>query len=290
MPGLPDQLLETIVFLYQTEEDAEVDSPSGGCGWLTSVPWSSNPNQHHIYVVTNRHVVFDLGAPIVRANTKSGDVEIFSLTHIDWTEHGSSDLAVARINLTYEHKWAFILPKDFLTQESIDMYNVGIGDTAYSAGRFINLRGQKQNRPVVRFGNIALMPPADINGEDLLLVEMRSRTGYSGSPVFTYIDPALQRWRRAEGTKYISLGTETYGPWVLGIQSGQIKPEGPELEDEEGEYTGMTTVVPIEKLTELLEMDKVVSERRQYEKDNPSLIESQSVPTETEGPRNCGQS
>jgi hypothetical protein len=57
-------------------------------------------------------------------------------------------------------------------------------------GRFIDHDGGTANRPAVRFGNISVMPaPIARRGYskvDYFCVDMHSRSGFSGSPVFAY--------------------------------------------------------------------------------------------------------
>ena len=66
--------------------------------------------------------------------------------------------------------------------------NIGIGDEAIAIGRFINHDGNQRNQPSVRFGAIAQMPKdkirTDTGEQDAFLVEIKSISGYSGSPVF----------------------------------------------------------------------------------------------------------
>jgi hypothetical protein len=272
VPNLPHDLLYSVVFLYQTPNDAEHGKPTGGTGCLVGLPWESDSAHHHIYVVSNRHVAIDSGASVVRLNTKAGSTEILDFTPDEWTKHEQgADLAVVPIKPSDEHQWMFHSTGDFLSQSRIDEHGIGIGDDVFSVGRFVDIAEQRQNRPVVRFGNIALMPPENIDGEDVLLVEMRSRSGYSGSPIFVYVSPTHVRFlsqlmRETRRTYDTMLSTEMYGPWILGIQKGQLNAVGPEISEESGSQTGMTTVVPIQKLVELLDMVELKDKRQSIER------------------------
>jgi hypothetical protein len=109
------------------------------------------------------------------------------------------DLAIVYLGLDYHlpFKVGYVHEADFLSEEHVHGANVGAGDDCFMVGRFITHQGQQQNTPAVRFGNISMMPGEPIwqdarrFGQVAYLVEMRSLSGYSGSPVF---------WQRPRGT------------------------------------------------------------------------------------------
>ena len=97
---------------------------------------------------------------------------------------------------------------------------------------------------------------------------MRSRTGFSGSPVLIYIEPLSPRM--------VDLGDKTHqelmrrrfgGPWLLGVHWGQLPITGPDGADDEGAASSaMITVVPYSALSALLlEDERVIEQRREYE-------------------------
>lgn len=283
---LSKDILESVVFIYDGA-DAALDQSHpnhdlGGSGWLVGMPWKTNPHWAHVYVVTNKHVICRSDFPVVRVNRKNDEPDVFPFSlPADWHFHGSADLAIHRIELTQEHQFKYEGRNRFLTSEHIEKYAFGEGDSVFSVGRFVNFTGQPENRPVVRFGRVAMMSPATIDDEELLLVEMRSRTGYSGSPVWIYIDPVATRWARGNENTRIDIGSPSIGPFLLGVHSIQLFGEGPDSEDDAmGAQTGMTGTVPIEKLEELLNMPKVKEEREQVEKDNPPKGQYESAITE----------
>src|SRR5260370_1057024 len=65
------------------------------------------------------------------------------------------------------------------------------GGSGFLVGRFVNHEGRQKNSPSVRFGNLAMMPGEPVyhkhsesQGEESFLVDIRTISGYSGSPVF----------------------------------------------------------------------------------------------------------
>ncbi|MCA1703536.1 MAG: hypothetical protein LC808_09870, partial [Actinobacteria bacterium] len=100
-------------------------------------------------------------------------------------------------------------------------YEVGEGDEVFFIGLFSEAPGRKRSQPIVRFGNISLMPREPLLldlGEgsgriraDAYLVEARSWGGYSGSPAFVYFPPD----RHLD-----SLKSKGWGPALLGLVQG----------------------------------------------------------------------
>ena len=72
--------------------------------------------------------------------------------------------------------------------ERLANWNIGIGDEVHAVGLFSEAPGHQTNMPIVRVGNIPMMPTEQIQTDmgyaDVYLVEARSLGGMSGSPVF----------------------------------------------------------------------------------------------------------
>ena len=59
MPPIPPDLLESVVFVYETETDARAGTNWGACGFLIGVPFDGMGEKgqpRHMYVVTALHV------------------------------------------------------------------------------------------------------------------------------------------------------------------------------------------------------------------------------------------
>jgi hypothetical protein len=149
-------------------------------------------------------------------------------------------------------------------------------------GRYINHEGKQFNRPFLRFGNLAMMPE-DVWQEDLgryqesFVVDMRSASGFSGSPVYVFFGDY--------GPRGVDLGPpmdledinkllETHkwsskmGPrWLLGVDWGHLPIPidiwDPQTRKKTGEaviHGGMSGVVPSWKITELLLDERLMSQ------------------------------
>src|SRR5271170_5484166 len=71
---------------------------------------------------------------------------------------------------------------------------IGPGEDVFMVGRFIDHDGKDANIPSVRFGNISTLPqpieqPSGSTNNKSFILDLHSRTGYSGSPVFVYRTP-----------------------------------------------------------------------------------------------------
>ncbi len=75
----------------------------------------------------------------------------------------------------------------FATDEIIKDQNIGLGDEVFITGLFGYVAGSQKNIPIVRVGNIAMMPDEKVPTEgepmEAYLIEARSMGGLSGSPV-----------------------------------------------------------------------------------------------------------
>jgi len=198
MPRFDDSIIDCVVYLYPSEAAAEDGEKIGGSGFLVGAGLADENRtivSHLPCVVTNRHVVRD-GNMVVRINTRDGGTDIVALDGEEWIYHpDGDDIAVCPIGLHFMHKCKCIPDLGGLNNRKIiDQLDIGIGDDVVVPGRFINREGKNQNTPALRFGNISQMPKepmimSDGFAQEAFLVEVRTLSGYSGSPVFLYILP-----------------------------------------------------------------------------------------------------
>jgi hypothetical protein len=284
VPWIDPNYLESVVYLYPSEADAEDGNRIGGSGFLVVVPVIAidRPIGGVACVVTNQHVIHS-GNMVVRINTVDGGKDIIALDGVKWYSHpDGDDVAVCPIQLAAgTHRFRCVPTASFLTKQIIDMFEIGPGDETFVIGRFVNHEGKQRNVPSVRFGNISQMPgePIVIDGyrHESFLVEARSISGYSGSPVFVYLPPQVDagldpqlKQMVTEGklslpgvsSKRINIPIQL-GPWLLGIDFCHIRWDEPvwsrltknPVSDDWfiKSNTGMMGVVPAWKLHEVLE-------------------------------------
>lgn len=225
---IPDDLLDFCVYLYPTEAAAQSGSIAGGSGILLGTHSTNAAGMSHTYVVTNAHVIANLATPVLRINRTDGSrSEPYPTDAKDWLPGQPDDLSALPMGLLPTSS-SLDFDEWGATPEELAEHNFGAGDDVFMVGRLTVQRGREseRNRPVVRFGNLALMPGEPVrDGRNVpveaFLVDMRSRSGFSGSPVFGEIPPGSLRFKDGLASSEAATFTATY--WLLGIDTGHIE-------------------------------------------------------------------
>jgi hypothetical protein len=274
MPRIPDAALEGIIYLYSSVVDAQNDSRSGGSGFFIMDPSVVVSDLGVLYAVTNAHVIED-GNTVIRLNTKDGKFATFDYTEQQWMIHpDKDDIAICAMETLNPnlHIHKEITPEMLLKREEIAAFRIGPGDDIFVVGRFINSQGKVRNIPSVRFGNISQMPFEPIEQgrvfgkfqQESFLVEARSISGFSGSPVFLILRASDSRQEPG-----FQLSTDVFR--LLGIQWGYIRDWEPVWDSAEATglrvhlNTGMMAVVPAWKLGDLLRSEALREHKRKVE-------------------------
>src|SRR5262249_39177458 len=188
-----------------------------------------------------------------------------------WLLHPTDDVAIARLDEAQNAGARYtVIPSTFLvTKEEITNRDIGVGDDVIFVGRFMPYDGVEINEPSVRFGNVSMMPKQPIPREDgthqeSFLIEARSLSGYSGSPVF-FCE------RHGLGHRHI---LPEFDLRLLGIDWGHMHLNQPVLMQGGAMQhpdlvvqanSGMMGVVPAWKIQELLDHPALVAERNAIE-------------------------
>jgi hypothetical protein len=304
VPRIADFIMDCSVYLYQTEIDARDGVNYGGSGFLVHIPTKSDPARGYIYAVTNKHVI-DHDCGVLRLSKKNGGIDTISTQYSDWfLDADGDDLAVLPMDIKDFFRWWSVPVDRFVTRELIEAYNIGYGDEAFMVGRLENHAGKQKNTPIIRFGNVSLMadpsePIAVAGGREQegFLVECRSLSGFSGSPVFvsteqTYRGVEMQELIQGDGAIVHSSSDGmggainkpvmlhgTYGPWLLGIDWGHVpiwKPVFDAKIDDISHYkpdhwvqrnSGIACVLPAWHIMDTLNVEVLVKEREREEKE-----------------------
>jgi hypothetical protein len=189
-------------------------------------------------------------------------------------------------------------PDNFVPNETFKE-KVGLGSDVAVIGLFRSHFGENRNVPIVRIGNISALPGEPVYTKyagylQAYLVESRSISGLSGSPVFAVADTALfvveaLAQRGMPKTQHLAL---------LGLMHGHF--DVPNLNEdvvsdddmpERSVHTGIGVVIPIEKIIEtlnhpdLIAMRKKTVERLRDRKGaTPDLIDEADLPASDENP------
>jgi hypothetical protein len=152
--------------------------------------------------------------------------------------------------------------------------NIGIGDEVHAIGLFSAIPGNHSNMPIVRAGNIAMMPTEQIQTElghtDVFLVEARSIGGMSGSPIF--VRPTLRQRLKNENGEVVNAFCTGSGETLLGmvqghwdIREGEINKPSFTNDRKRGVNYGIAVVVPAQKIYETLYSEPLVAMRNKIE-------------------------
>jgi hypothetical protein len=261
MPRIPEITLDGVAFLYPRAEEAHAHAKIGGtCAFIGRRVYVDGVLKpiYVPYAVSNRHVVWTGGCPVIRINRRDGGKpDVIELECDDWIVHpDGDDLAIANLTGKIDqaiHKISFIGDEKFVTPTLIQVFGIGLGEEVLMMGRLVNHQGRRENRPIVRFGSLSMMPEPIWNkgiSRDQLsfVVEMRSRTGFSGSPVAVY---------RTIATTLTDVPVRDFFAF-LGINWGYIL-------DEDGENTWLNGVVPAWKIAETLEVPALKKHQKEAE-------------------------
>jgi hypothetical protein len=268
MPRISDQLQHSIVFLYPSEEAARAGTGAGGTGFVVAFRANDHAEPFH-YLLTNVHVAKG-GNCALRVNLVGGGVDILALPSGVWTGHPHGD-DIAACAVSPQPSWA-LTALDWndcaMTKKRMTEFNIGVGDEVFMLGRFVSHDGLHLNEPLARFGNIAMMPGLPVKdgrgiSVEAFLVEMRSLSGFSGSPVFVYMGPGTYR---GNGTM-MPFYKEAMG--LMGIDTGhkttmarpRNRNNGVDSDLEVAINTGISIVSPAWKIDELLETGTLASDR-----------------------------
>jgi hypothetical protein len=292
MPRIEDRLLKAVTYHYDSAEAAERGEP-GGSGFLVGEP-TEIPEAVFLFAVTNAHVAKQF--PVVRT-AGPRETRLFVRRWEDWYRHpDQDDLAVTPIGFALKdardshvdcvpREW-FVTPEHF-SHASMDEddpiplgWPFGPGDEVVMLGRFLAHDGADENRPAARFGNLAMGVTVPIQHQWgftqwSFLVECRSVSGYSGSPIFIF----RPQTTFSAGLLPIGADPATHGkrglPRLLGIDWGNLDRVGPndyavDWENADAAPTfprrsGMAVAVPAWRLAELLDSEEVQDVKKKEE-------------------------
>ncbi len=304
MPRIDDNLLDCVIYLYESADHAKEGTASGGTGFLVVVKSETHKELEYIYAVSNSHVVRDYQSPVVRLNTHKGDTDVLNLKSDDWQHHpDGDDVAAVHLGGIDRRRYKFkVVPTElFITHEAIKNFEIGPGDEVFMLGRFIGHDGKQRNTPSVRFGNISMMPGEPIPhlkgfNQESFVVETRSLGGYSGSPVFVHTPFDEHHF---PGPKRKVRQIMPGGPWLLGVDWGHspiceqvLEPDG-ETPVSQGyvvsSNSGMMNVVPAWRLPALLNQEEFREKRKKCDekitekKNRSSVVLDAEIPIDPDG-------
>jgi hypothetical protein len=230
-----------------------------------------------IFLATARHVAEKLEGKefALRANKLDGTIAIIE-GHADqrwWYHPTEKEYVDAAVTIFFppnlrdlDINWVSI--DIFADEQIIRDEELGVGDDVFLAGLFTKVEETTRNIPIVRLGNLAMMPGEKIpfnDGKliDAYLVESRSIGGLSGSPVFIRKTIVMQgytasgrfldaRHKPLPSNEVVYL-TGLGRIYFLGSMIGHWDaPTGFPLSENEVVNMGISPVVPAHKIKEII--------------------------------------
>jgi hypothetical protein len=288
---VPEIVRKNVVFLARVIQNGSIESLHfAGTGFFVNVP-ASAPDQWHVYLVTAKHVVeqLALGDWLMRVNVEGGTFRDIRGTkdHKWWfhpTECDKTDVAITQVVLPEKVDITAVAEDMFLDDQDISPTGIGAGDEVFVVGLFNRMRGQSRNLPLVRIGNIAMIPDSGelvpgvkiginrVVDAEAYLIEARSIGGISGSPVFVrttveWPDTMSVRGGPIEKTSFFLPGPF----YLLGLVNGHWDIDPMEKNDPdprsgkkpEAVNLGIAVVIPVKKIRDTLHHPELVAARRQ---------------------------
>ncbi len=286
MPRIKESILNCTIYLYSTKQDAQNGDRTGGSGFIVGVDSEKFEWAAHFYAVTNSHVIKEGKSSVIRVNATQGKPETIETDERDWYHHpNGDDLAIIPFQPDITKYRLLHVPSSmFISKQIMDDENLGAGDEVFMVGRFIGYDGKQKNEPIVRFGNLSITTPVPIEhprgyNQESFLAEMRSLSGFSGSPVFIPLEISPLNMPRPSKAEYYESENELK---LLGIDWGHRDLHEKVLQKNYDEYgkvsyekvednlwymanSGISHVVPAWKLGELLNIEKLVEMRKKDE-------------------------
>jgi len=281
---IPDISLKTVGYVCETHRDASgVHGDPYATGFFVTVPCTSPELQQMemYYFVGTKHVAEELKDREIHfsVNKKGGGIthEVHRIAPM-WFFHPSDDNAdVAVIQVALPLTTVDISPVQigsFGLPERLTRLNIGIGDEVHSIGLFSAVPGNEKNTPVVRFGNVSMMPAEQVQTElgftEMYLVEARSIGGMSGSPVF--VRPTFRQKITREDGSYANIFSAGTGETLLGMAQGHWDVREEEInkpkfthDSKRGVNYGIALVVPAFKIYETIYQPGLVAMRKYQE-------------------------
>lgn len=227
----------------------------------------------YAHAVTAKHVAEYVNgkAFMIGVNFKDGEMGWFGSPLRWWyhpTEPDTVDVAVTVFTPTARMDVEYVPETIFATDKRIKQYSIGVGDEINVIGLFTEFVGSTKHIPIVRTGNIAMMPsdkmPVNGGETEVYLVEGRSIGGLSGSPVFvrhTVTMPVIaadtKEPQRVSGVSQLHLLGLMRGHWDLKLGVDAVQAEAVNM--------GIATVIPAQKILEVLYHPELVALREEQD-------------------------
>jgi hypothetical protein len=279
---IADRLLKTVGFVSRYDPDGQGGSyiKPGGTAFVVGVLMDEKHVLAHL--VTAKHVAKKIEAVegVIAMNGKDGEPLFLRTDGQKWfyhpTEEDSVDVAVMPFGSARFREYDIepIPETVFVNDKTITEFDIGLGDELFIIGLFTKFYGKTEVIPLVRTGNLAMMPkdkvPVKGFGEmEAYLAEGRSIGGLSGSPVFVRNTVKMLMQTADRKPAYMAgLG----GAHLLGLVHGHwdLPVSFSDTQQVEMVNMGVSIIVPAKKILETLYHPELVALREHHWKNPPT--------------------
>lgn len=253
-----DDLLKCVGFVSRQVDPLQYR----GTAFIVTVAAGGSYSVAHL--VTAKHVAIELraGESVIAFNGKDGAPRFAQIADAPWffhpTEPDSVDVAIMPFAIpnTDDYDISPVPERLFTTDSRISEFRIGLGDEVVSVGLFTPFFGTTRLTPIVRTGNIAMMPRdrqliSNFGHVEAYLIDGQSIGGLSGSPVFcrnTLAMPTMDQEKRVgriSGYGALHLLGLVHGHYDLPTSFADGERSAPA-------NTGISIVVPAKKILEVL--------------------------------------
>jgi hypothetical protein len=291
MMGLPALVTKSAIFLCWKEN---LSLRYAATAFLLGVQDLPDLTSGGLYIVTAAHVLDNIQRKrkksdvFILVNPLQGDRICFKTRLQDWFRHPTNplvDVAVLpfpgwQIDQLFPYDHILIPFGNAPSKEVIEEEGIRAGTDVFITWLFFEHTGTKRLKPIVRVGNIALMPDPEEpiwiewggkkGSLEAYLIECRSLDGLSGSPAFVSLENIL--WVPGSsplgGPLRPILSYEYY--WI-GLVHGHWTGDRTALDisgnsNEERLNTGIAVVIPSSTIMEVVNQSRLADMRKEQAK------------------------
>ena len=268
---LPDRILQTACLLGYKKETPQY----AGSGFVVAAPGAHSNS--HLYVVTAKHLADRMECcPIIMGfSHRDGSKALVEADDVHWyahpTEAGAVDVAVTpfvpaqRDLLDLEP-----IPEHlFSSNDSIRRASIGAGDEITAVGMFTRFSHEDRHMPIVRTGNLAMLPTMRIPVKNFEPMEayVAEIEGLSGSPIWMRPTSSFNAGQKHGGKEKQSAPLNADTDMIfLGLLHGRWEIAERAMQGLSAQYTknmtsGMSIIVPAHKILEVINQPELAAMR-----------------------------
>jgi hypothetical protein len=265
-----------------------------GTGFVVAIRSEVAHGYNFLYFVTAKHVLKDhlLMEPtepgsyaskarhgkrpiVLMVNNKDGNRKRLEMIRDTWYFHPSdptADVAIHPIEwISIEHDFIPIHSSLLVAKEGMRQLDIGIGDDIYMPGLFASIEGLPNVHPILRHGTIAMLPTKQIqlgaDFVDVYLMEARSISGISGSPVFVRPTVSIKQCKKSLWLDGLARFHRVLGmAWRhWDIPPADINSYHPRSVKKDGVNMGIAVITPAYKILETIERSELKRDREVFD-------------------------